>query len=160
MGLTLNDNGRMTWPEKFVKDTLSFAQGLIYKPIAGVAGFFENVQSLRMIYDENAVLKRKLNDYVRDTTRLNFLEDQVTQLEEALAFTERQKKSNRYIWRYAEVIAASPDPFVHTININLGEQDGIRVNMPAATVDGLIGRVVAVAPFTSTVQLLTAIDYR
>ncbi len=160
MGLTLEDRERMTWPEKFVKDSMSFAQSLIYKPVSLTAGFFDNVMMLRTIYEENAALKKKLNDYARDAARLNFLEDHVVKLEDALAFTESQRQSNRYIWHYAEVVSVNPDLFIHTININLGERDGIRVNMAAATVDGLIGRVIEVAPFYSTVQLLTDIDYR
>ena len=160
MGLTLNDQGRMTWPEKFVKDTVSFAQSLIYKPAAMTAGFFDNMRTLRTIYEENIALKKKLNDYARDSARLNFLEEQVLKLEDALAFTERQKEANNYIWHYAEVISANPDPLVHTVNINLGEKDGIKPNMAVATVDGLIGRIIETAPFYSTVQLLSAIDYR
>ncbi len=160
MGLTLGDRDRMTWPEKFVKDTVSFAQSLIYKPAAVTAGFFDNVRTLATIYEENAALKKKLNDYARDAARLNFLEDHVVKLENALVFTERQRQSNRYIWHYAEVVSVNPDLFIHTVNINLGEKDGMRVNMAVATVDGLIGRVIEVAPFYSTVQLLTDIDYR
>jgi len=159
MGLTLGDRGRMTWPEKFVKDTVSFAQSLIYKPAARAAGFFDNMRSLRMIYEENAALKKKLNDYARDTARLNLLEDQVLQLEHALEFTDRQKAANRYRWHFAEVVSVNPDPLVRTVNINLGEKDGIRINMAVATADGLIGRVTEVSPFYSTVQLLSAIDY-
>jgi rod shape-determining protein MreC len=159
MGLTLNDDGRMSWPEKFVKDTVSYGQSLIYIPIAKMSEFVSNLASLHLLYEENAALKSKLMDYARDTARLNQLEEQVARLEEALAFTERQKKQNRYIWHYADVVSASPDPNVPTININKGELDGIRVNMAVATTDGLIGRVASVAPFYSTVQLISAIDY-
>lgn len=159
MGLTLNDDGRMSWPEKFVKDTVSYAQSLIYIPAARVSEFASNLASLHLLYEENAALKSKLMDYARDAARLNQLEEQVARLEEALAFTERQKRQNRYIWHYAEVVSASPDPNVPTVNINLGEADGIRVNMAVATTEGLIGRIVSVAPFHSTVQLISALDY-
>jgi rod shape-determining protein MreC len=160
MGLTLGDRAKITWPEKFLKDTVSFSQSLIYKPAGAVAGFFENVGMIRSVYEENKALKKKLNDYAQDTIRLNILEEQVDRLEEALMFTERQKQANRYIWHFAEVVSVSPDPFEQTININLGEKDGIRINMAVATVDGLIGIVRSVAPFYSTVQLISAIDYR
>lgn len=160
MGLTQHDRGRMTWPEKFVKDTVSFAQSMIYKPAAVAAGFFDNLRMLRALYEENAALKSELSDYARDAARLNLLEEQVQQMEQALAFTQRQKQANRYKWHYAEVVSVNPDPLIHTVNINIGEKDGIRVNMAVATTDGLIGRVTEVAPFYSTVQLLSAIDYR
>lgn len=160
MGLTLGERKSITWPEKFVKDTVSFTQSLFYKPAGVTAGFFENMSMLSDVYEENKALKRKLSDYAIDAVRLNVLEEQVGRLEDALLFTERQKLANRYIWHFAEVISASPDPFDQTININLGEKDGIRENMAVATVDGLIGIVRNVAPFSSSVQLITAIDYR
>lgn len=158
MGLTLGNRGDMTWPEKFIKDTVSFAQGLIYKPAGAVAGFFDNLRALRNVYEENVMLKKKLNDYARDTVRLNVLEERIGRLEEALAFSERQKELNNYIWHFAEVVSVNPDALVHTININAGEKDGIRPNMAVVTTDGLIGIVVETAPFYSTVQLITAIE--
>ncbi|MEX2415653.1 MAG: rod shape-determining protein MreC [Paenibacillaceae bacterium] len=160
MGLTLGERKTLTWPEKFVKDTVSFAQSLFYRPAGIAAGFFENVGMLSNVYEENKALKKKLSDYAQDAIRLNILEEQVGWFEEALLFSERQKQANRYIWHFAEVISASPDPFDQTININIGEKDGIRENMAVATVDGLIGIVRNVAPFSSSVQLITAIDYR
>jgi len=160
MGLTFGERKSLTWPEKFLKDTVSFTQGLFYKPAGIIAGFFENMGMLSDVYEENLALKKKLSDYALDTIRLNILEEQVGRLEEALLFSERQKQANRYIWHFAEVISASPDPFDQTININLGEKDGIRENMAVATVDGLIGIVRNVAPFSSSVQLISAIDYR
>ena len=113
---------------------------------------------LSHVYEENKALKRKLADYAQDAIRLNVLEEQVGRLEEGLKFTESQKQANRYKWHFAEVISASPDRFEQTININLGEKDGIRVNMAVATVDGLVGRVQQVSPFYSTVQMISAID--
>jgi len=160
MGLTFGERKSLTWPEKFLKDTVSFTQGLFYKPAGIIAGFFENMGMLSDVYEENLALKKKLSDYALDTIRLNILEEQVGRLEEALLFSERQKQANRYIWHFAEVISASPDPFDQTININLGEKDGIREKMAVATVDGLIGIVRNVAPFSSSVQLISAIDYR
>lgn len=160
MGLTLGERKTLTWPEKLVKDTVSFTQSLFYKPAGITAGFFENIGMLSDVYEENKALKRKLSDYAQDAVRLNILEERVGPLEEALLFTERQKQANRYIWHFAEVVSSSPDPFDQTININLGEKDGIRENMAVATVDGLIGIVRNVAPFSSSVQLISAIDYR
>lgn len=160
MGLTLGERKFLTWPEKFVKDTVSFAQNVFYKPAAITAGFFDNISLISNVYEENKALKHKLSDYAQDATRLNILEERVGRLEDALLFSERQKNANRYIWHFAEVVSSSPDPFDQTININLGEKDGIRENMAVATEDGLIGIIRNVAPFSSSVQLITAIDYK
>jgi len=160
MGLTLGDRSGASWPEKFVKDTVSWVQGLIYRPARYIAGFFEDMSRLTVLYEENRELKMTLAQYAKDTARLNDLEAQNERLKEALGFTERQRQMNNYKYRIAEVYAASPDPFNNTVVINLGEKDGIKENMAVMSVDGLIGRVSRVFPFHANVQLLTDLDDR
>lgn len=158
MGLTLGKRERLTWPEKFITDTVSWTQGLFYKPAGYIAGFFEDMGQLRTIFEENKVLKQTLTKYARDTTRLNDLEQQNKRLQEALGFTERQKQSNNYTFRIAEVVAVNPDLLNNTVRINLGEKDGVKPNMAVMSVDGLVGRVKQVSSFYSNVQLLKGID--
>jgi rod shape-determining protein MreC len=158
MGLTLGTRSGFTWPEKFVKDTLSTVQGWLYKPAGMIAGFFEDMRELQVIYRENKELKKTLVHYAQDTQRLNELDAQNKRLKDELGFTERQKQSNNYRYHIAEVVAASTDAYNHTITINLGEKDGIKQNMAVITPDGLIGRIQNVFPFHSTVQLLNNLN--
>ncbi|WP_438444325.1 rod shape-determining protein MreC [Gorillibacterium sp. sgz5001074] len=154
MGLTLGRRTGLTWPERFVKDTVSWTQGWFYKPARYVAGFFEDVHHLRQTYEENKILRMTLSQYAKDTMRLNLLEAQNKQLKEVLGFTERQKGADNYKYLVAEVISVSPDPYSNTVNINLGSMDGIKENMAVMSIEGLIGRVSKVSNFTSSVQLL------
>lgn len=156
MGLTFGQRNYNTWPERFLKDTISWTQGLIYKPVGAIVGLFQDVGQLRTIYEENQVLRQTLTKYARDTTRLNDLELQNKRLQDALGFTERQKQMNDYKFRIAEVVYFNQGNKIMTVN--LGEKDGIRPNMAVMSVEGLIGRVVSVSSFYSDVQLLTGID--
>lgn len=156
MGLTFGRRGYATWPEKFLKDTVSWTQGVLYRPMGAVVGFFEDISRLTTVYEENKVLRQTLSKYARDTSRLNDLEQQNKRLQDALGFTDRQKQMNNYHFRTAEVIQF--DLANNLISVNLGEKDGIRPNMAVMSVEGLVGRVVAVSPFHSDVQLLTGID--
>lgn len=158
MGLTLGNRAQMTLPEKFVKDTVSWTQGLFYKPAASIAGFFEDIRQLRVIYEENKTLKLTLTQYARDTQKLNELEAQNKVLKDALGFTERQKQANNYKYRMAEVVTVNADPYNNTLSINLGQKDGIKKDMAVMTVDGLVGRINEVSEFYSNVQLLTEIN--
>jgi rod shape-determining protein MreC len=155
MGFSLGGRLQISWPEKFLSDAVGFGQSLVYKPVRSVAGFFEDVQMLKVIYEENKMLRLTLAQYARDTARLNDLEAENARLKDALQFTERQKNANKYLYHIAEVIAVSPDPYNGILRINLGEKDGIKPDMAVVTVDGLIGRIVTVAPFSSNVQLIT-----
>lgn len=150
----------MTWPEKVFKDTVSWTQGLLYKPAASIAGFFEDIVTLRTIYEENERLRLTLAQYARDRARLNMLEEENERLKEALQYTERQKQMNNYRYHIAQVVAVSTDPYNDTIRVNLGEKDGIKLHWAVTTSDGLIGQVTAVEPFHSTVELITNIDDR
>lgn len=158
MGLTLGRFGSMSIPEGFVKDSVTWLQGWLNRPARAVAGFFEDMRRLSVVYEENRQLKLTLTQYAKDTARLNDLEAQNKRLKEALGFTERQQQANQYKYRIAEVYAASPDPLNNTIVINLGEKDGIKANMAVMSIEGLVGRVVKVSPFYSNVQLLTELD--
>lgn len=158
MGITKGKRESMTWPEKFVSDTISWVQGVLYRPASRVAGFVEEIGRLRRLYEENKALKRTIVFYERDMARLNFLEEENRRLKEALGFTERQKSRDNYVYRIARVISRSPDALNNTIRIDLGSEDGVRENMAVTTSHGLVGRVVRVSPFHATVELLTNME--
>ena len=158
MGLTIGKRESLTWPERFVKDSVSWVQGLFYKPTRAVAGFFQGVHDIGVTYEENQVLKATLAKYAKDTMRLNDLEARNKQLQDMLGFTERQKNADKMMYRIAEVQAVSGDPFSNVINIDLGAKDGIKENMAVMSIEGLLGRVTRVSSLSSTVQLLPDID--
>ncbi|WNQ12972.1 rod shape-determining protein MreC [Paenibacillus aurantius] len=157
-GLTLRTREKLTYPERIITDTVSWTQGLFNKPASFIAGVFEDIGELRVLYQENKALRMTLSQYARDTMRLNDLEAQNKRLKDLLGFTEQQKAANNYIYHVAEVVAYSPDTYSSTITINLGTRDGIKPNMAVMSVDGLIGRISHVTDFHSKVQLLTGND--
>ena len=154
MGITKGGREKPTWAEHFVADTVTWLQGAVSRLSAFLAALAADIRSLRTVYEENKALKRTLAYYARDVARLNALERENERLKEALAFTERQKSLDDYVYRIAHVISMSPDVLNNTMRIDLGEVDGIKVNMAVVTPDGLIGRVVRVTSFTSTVELI------
>lgn len=156
-GLTL-DRTKLTLPERFIKDTVSWTQGILNKPARFTAGVIQDIHDLLVVYDENKALRMTLTQYARDTMRLNDLEDQNKRLKDLLGFTERQKAANNYKYHVAEIIAYSPDSYSKVVNINIGSKDGIKKNMAVISVDGLVGRVMNTSDFSSSVQLLTAND--
>jgi rod shape-determining protein MreC len=54
-----------------------------------------------------------------------------------------------------DVISRSPSEFQQEVGIAAGSSSGIRVNDPVATADGLVGKIISVAPHSATVTLLT-----
>jgi rod shape-determining protein MreC len=58
----------------------------------------------------------------------------------------------------AQVIGSSADPTSHTLFINRGEHDRLRVNMGVVTPDGIVGKIVEVLPNTAQVLLINDKD--
>lgn len=158
MGFTLGPRASLSWPEKFVKDTVGFVQSVFYKPAAYIAGFFEDVRNMKAVYEENEELRRAVAQYSRESANYNTIKAKYERLRDNLRFTQNQKNRDKYDYRTAEVIAVNSDPNNRTLVVNLGERDGIRPNMSVTTVDGMVGIVSNVSNFTSTVKLLTTMD--
>ncbi len=58
----------------------------------------------------------------------------------------------------AQVIGSSADPTSHTLFINRGEHDRLRMNMGVVTPDGIVGKIVEVLPDTAQVLLINDKD--
>jgi len=158
MGFSIGDRKKLTWPENFLLDASGMVQQWFYKPAGYIAGLFEDLTNLRSIYTENEELRKMAAAYARDKAKYNENELKLKRLEDALQFTERQKKLNDYRYLIAQVIAVSNDPYNKTIRINLGSKDGIKPNMVVVTTDGLVGLISRVNPFSANVMPLTELD--
>jgi rod shape-determining protein MreC len=55
----------------------------------------------------------------------------------------------------ARIMAISPTVWYSTVQIDVGRSDGVRVNDPVITGDGLVGKITDVSGGTSTVTLIT-----
>lgn len=160
MGFTLGGRLNLTWPEKFVHDTVTFVQQIFYRPASYISGFVKDVASLKDLHEENEHLKTMLAQYTRDKAYYNSIAAENKRLQDDLNFTERQKQMNLpYKYRIAQVTSINvADPFNQTLNLNLGSKNGVRQGMPVISTEGVVGIVSRVFEFSSTVQLLTNMD--
>ncbi len=158
MGFSLSDRKDLTWPEKFLNDTVGYVQQWFYKPAGYIAGLFEDIRSMRELHEENERLRMTVASYARDKIRYNALEQKNAELQEKLNFTEEQKNRNNYTYMIAQVVSVSPDAYNKTMKINLGSRHGVKENMAVVTEHGLIGLISSVSPFTSNVMPITELD--
>ncbi|MCU6711092.1 rod shape-determining protein MreC [Paenibacillus sp. J5C_2022] len=158
IGFSLSDRKELSWPEKFLKDTFGYVQQWFYKPAGSIAGFFEDIRGLKEVYEENERLRSVAAAYSRDKVEYNFLKLEHERLMEDLAFTKQQKQMYNYNYLIAQVVSVSNDANNRTMNINLGSKHGVKPNMAVTTVDGLIGLVSSVSPFTSTITPITELN--
>ncbi|UQD52896.1 rod shape-determining protein MreC [Bacillus methanolicus] len=155
IGFSLRDRKQLTWPEQLIKDTTGWVQSLVSRPAQSIAGFIENLHDLQNTYNENKQLKARLDDLARLEAEVHELTKENEELKDILG----KKDSLRdYDPAQATVIARNPDRWYDLLIIDKGETDGIKANMAVITSKGLIGKVKSVSKFTSTVQLLSAMD--
>jgi rod shape-determining protein MreC len=155
IGFSLRERERLTWPEQFIKDTTGWVQSLVSRPAHYIAGFFENLEDLQDTYSENKELKKRVDEIARLEADVQQLEKENKELNEIL---EKQDSLRDFKPTQATVIARNPDRWHEQIIINKGKVNGIKKKMAVITANGLIGKVKTVNQFTSTVQLLSAMD--
>ncbi len=155
IGYSMSDRDRLTWPEQFMRDAVGWVQTLMTQPAHFVAGFFENASEIRFLYEENKLLKARLDEFAQLSVERNILKDENDTFKKML---EIEESLSDYRMRSALVIHRTPDRWSEFIGINKGAEHGIERNMAVITSDGLIGKVQSVGQFSSTVQLLTDHD--
>lgn len=155
IGFSLKEREGLSWPEQFVKDSMGWVQSIVHKPARSISQFFSNVNDLKNTYEENQILKSKLDEYVLLETELQDLKNEHKTLQEILDKTESLRGFNSI---QAAVIARNPDRWHEVVTINKGGQHGIKQDMAVITASGLIGKIKHASQFTSTIQLLSAPD--
>jgi len=65
------------------------------------------------------------------------------------------KEQNTYKQVAASVIARDSSVWFNTITIDRGSSSGVGLNMPVVTGGGIVGRVIAVSPWTAQVMMIT-----
>jgi rod shape-determining protein MreC len=65
------------------------------------------------------------------------------------------KEKTGYDQVTARVIARDSSVWFNTVTINRGSSNGVALNMPVVTAGGIVGRVIALSPWTAQVMLVT-----
>jgi rod shape-determining protein MreC len=122
-----------------------------FKPIRDLGGWFGDVFDAK---GENKKLKKDLANtrtqlaqeqtLARDDAQLRKL----VNLNASPGFPTTQRVTGRVIWK-------SPTAWYSTIEINVGRGDGVRVDQPVITGDGLVGKVSQVTGGTAVITLIT-----
>nr|WP_246369849.1 rod shape-determining protein MreC [Saccharibacillus deserti] len=158
MGVTLGDRIGLTWPEKFVKDTVGYTQKLVNKPASALSGFFEDISELGGVYEENERLRIKVAQLDRELIDYESVKTKVIDLQKNLDFTLNQTKNSDKHFRFAQVISVNEDVNNPTINIDVGAKDGVEVGMAVTSIEGMVGIISTTTDYTSTVQLITSLS--
>jgi len=128
-----------------------FVQSPVSTVTSSVSGYFGSIANLRTAQDENSELRQKVQEL---EVELKAKEDLAAE-NARLALLLDLKEKSKYKVLTARIIGRDPSIWFDSSIVNRGSLDGVKLNMPVVTNGGLLGRVTAVGPLTSQVDLLT-----
>lgn len=128
-----------------------FVQSPVTTITSSVSGYFSSISNLRSAQDENSELKSKVQEL---QVELKGKEDLTAENERLKSLLEL-KTAGKYKVLTAVVIGRDPSVWFDSSIVNRGSMDGVKLNMPVVTNGGLVGRVTAVGPLTSQIDLIT-----
>lgn len=150
--ISVKENRRLNFFEKAIKDSTTFISSTLYKPIGFVKNRIKENDKKNKIYKEYKDLKRKIDKTKMYEARIKELENEVENLKKSVDINQTitdYKKIN------AVVVNRNVGAWYNNININKGSKSGIKEGYAVITDKGLIGKVVSVSNFTSTIKLLS-----
>src|ERR1700723_2643396 len=119
--------------------------GGVWSGYVGLHGARSEKNQMRAELDQLRIRNRELESQAAEPKRL----------EAILNFRDPHPEAQLLA---AEVIGASADRTSHTLFINRGERDRLRVNLGVITSEGIVGKIMEVLPNTSQVLLINDKD--
>ncbi len=113
--------------------------------------FFRQIVNFRVTAAENERLKQELSQAKLDLQNAQQSEAENARLRSLLNL----KEQTGYDQIAARVIARDSSVWFNTVTIDRGSSSGIALNMPVVTGGGIVGRVIALSPWTAQVMLVT-----
>lgn len=116
--------------------------------IFGNNDFFININNLK---EENKQLKEKNTELEQSLRELEIIKSENATLKE---YVNLKDKYTEYETIPAYIIQKDISNYSDSMIINVGSKDGIEVNMPVISDQGLVGHVIAVTDSTAKVQTI------
>jgi rod shape-determining protein MreC len=143
------ERGRQT-----LLDILSPIQGIVSSATDKIRGVWDHYVFLRDMKEENEDLRELVGGistkYDNLKTRYIETEKKNRRLEEMLGFSEKAP----YTLMPARVVGRDPSILSSTIVIDKGSKDGVMLNMPVISPNGIVGQVLTVSRESSRVMLI------
>src|SRR5271156_3493259 len=120
-----------------------------------VGGAWSGYVGLHNARSENNNMHAELDQLRIQNRELESRAAEAGRLEAILKFRDEHPEAQMLA---AQVIGSSADPTSHTLFINRGDRDHLRVNLSVITSEGIVGKIVEVLPNPSQVLLINDKD--
>ena len=147
---SIKENRDLNFFEKAIKDSTTFAMNIANKPVEFIKDKLKENKEKNQMYKEYKKLKSKAEKSDLYLARIEELENEIDDLKENLDL----ETITGYKEINATVVNRNVGSWYNNITINKGKKAGIKEGMAVITNKGLIGKIINVSNFTSTVKLL------
>lgn len=126
---------------------------VVKKPIDFVSDVFSEFASLKDVYEENAILKQKLDSYASVVANSDVLSNELKRLQDIL---DIEHLPTDYKVKKTSVISRPVVSWNSEIIIGAGSLGGVEKDMAVVSSKGMIGIVTSTTEVSATVSLLTS----
>jgi rod shape-determining protein MreC len=133
------------------RETARPLQGAIDSVFGAGGRILSSIGRIPGLIKENEALQLEVARLNTERNQLRMKEVENADLRRLLTFAPPVQTT----WIAAEVLARTRDGWWQTIRLNKGSSDGIRENMAVVSMEGLVGKTVAVSRNTTDVLLLS-----
>jgi rod shape-determining protein MreC len=124
----------------------------IARPFRDVYGYFSGLVHAK---SENARLRREIDDLRQVAIQNQTAQEQYATLRKQLHYVDSPRFPADYTAVNTRIIARAPSEFDQRVLIAAGTSDGIKLETPVVTQDGLVGTVTKVSSSAAEVTLIT-----
>jgi rod shape-determining protein MreC len=148
--LDVRGSGPISTVRDGARDIVNPIAGAVDTVFAPVSDWIDGVTSAGSLKDENARLRRQLDDARGQDAAARAAIEENKALKQLLDLTFVEDADSIA----AQVVEGAPGNFELTVQIGKGTTDGVAVDLPVVTGAGLVGSVVEVSRDRATVRLL------
>ena len=152
---SLDDKKELNFFEKTIKDSVTFVEKILYAPIGFVKEKVEMFTETKDLYKKYTKLKEKVEKTDLYYAQIEELQKEVAELKSTL---ELNSTLSEYSYVNATVVNRNVGYWYNTLVIDKGSKNGIKEGDAVITNQGLIGKIINVSNFSSTIMLLTSDD--
>ncbi len=128
-----------------------FVQSPVTTVSSAIANYFYSIANLRTAQSENDSLKQRVQEL---EVEIKQKEDLFAENERLRSLLELRDRSSHKVLT-ARIIGRDPSAWFDSSILDRGSLDGVALYMPVVTNGGLVGRITAVSPLASQVDLIT-----
>lgn len=150
---SVSENRKLNFFEKIIKDSVSIVEKIVYTPIDYVKG------KIDLSKEKNRIYKKYKNidlENIKENSYKAEIEELKQEINELKSLLDLNNIASDYTNINATIINRNVNSWHNIITIDKGSHDGIEEGFAVVVNEGLIGKIIGVSEFTSSVKLLTS----